>query len=783
MANDVRLGVTLTGMAQVRTGLASLQAGMQRFAQANTATLGGMGKGLVTLQNGFRNYNQAVATTTQTLHRHTNAVTRAGIATNAAFSGRTMASVAGLASSIRLLNGSMVGLGATATSAFRTLTGFKAIVTATAGVGLGVWLVGLADKYTLLNAKIAIVTKSSEEQKRAMDAIFEIAQRTRVPIAAVGQTYQRLALSGSHLGMTQSQVAAITETLGKALQVSGATASEAAGGMIQLTQAMSKGKLDGDELRSVFENMPPVVRALEVSMGKTRGELYKMASQGKITAYELSTAILRARVEIDAQFALIPRTVGQALTQLSNEFFRVFGEITTGNQSMRGLVASMDELRKVVASPEFASGLATILKFFTDTTIAAANFIASIDIAAIRLKGFSEKLKVVMSDPIVGNWGDRFRLIDFHTRQAIASLEKMKAETKEVVSTLGGMSLGAALVNQISIGFDAAAMSAEEAADKFKEFWSVYSGITGGGGGGDSGGGSKIQSMSEQMRSWVDHAIASGTASERFATGASILQQRLDAGIITLARYNELMRELRTQTDMMNFGDRAAAEAKSAVDAYQSIIPPLQLYAATLAEIRARQIETGMAGAEVAKLQGMAFSELAHTTLGAAGAMTGALSQMFEGNKAFAIANVVVHTAEAIAAALKNPPGPPFSYVYAAAAAATGAAQIAAIQSASPGSATAPSVGGGATGGASGGASGGGGRGRISGTRGAGKDRGRIISGEDGSEFIPPGGGPVFVMNFEREFISDDNNLGAFARKTSDRFSKEYKRRFGKRPF
>jgi len=77
---------------------------------------------------------------------------------------------------------------------------------------------------------------------------------------------------------------------------------------------------------------------------------------------------------------------------------------------------------------------------------------------------------------------------------------------------------------------------------------------------------------------------------------------------------------------------------------------------------------------------------MAQNWLGAAGAVSNALTAIFKDNKAVAIANAVINTAEAITAALKNPPGPPFSYIYAAAAAAAGAAQIATILATEPGS-------------------------------------------------------------------------------------------------
>lgn len=96
------------------------------------------------------------------------------------------------------------------------------------------------------------------------------------------------------------------------------------------------------------------------------------------------------------------------------------------------------------------------------------------------------------------------------------------------------------------------------------------------------------------------------------------------------------------------------------------------------------------AGAIDAETFGRAHQQLAlgmaQNWLGAAGAVTGALASIFKENKAFAIADAVINTAAAIVSALKNPPGPPFSFVYAAAAAAAGAAQIATILSTDMGS-------------------------------------------------------------------------------------------------
>lgn len=83
----------------------------------------------------------------------------------------------------------------------------------------------------------------------------------------------------------------------------------------------------------------------------------------------------------------------------------------------------------------------------------------------------------------------------------------------------------------------------------------------------------------------------------------------------------------------------------------------------------------------LAKANQMAAAAMHNAYAKAASSVSGALASLFKESKAVAIANALINTYEAVTAALKNPPGPPFSYVYAAAALANGMAQVQAIRS------------------------------------------------------------------------------------------------------
>jgi hypothetical protein len=112
-------------------------------------------------------------------------------------------------------------------------------------------------------------------------------------------------------------------------------------------------------------------------------------------------------------------------------------------------------------------------------------------------------------------------------------------------------------------------------------------------------------------------------------------------------------------------------------------------------------------GAINAKTYGIAMSQAAWSAQNAhaqaASKIVGNLQGVFGQAKGFAIAQAVINTYEAFTAALKGPPGPPWSYAIAASTLAAGFAQVQNIRSTNPGSAGSSS-GGGATAGTAGGA-------------------------------------------------------------------------------
>lgn len=183
----------------------------------------------------------------------------------------------------------------------------------------------LADTYTNTNARLGMITNSLAEQRSLQNDIFAAANRARGSYTEMASAASKMRmLAGDSFGSNQEAVA-FTELLTKSLKVSGAGTAEQNSAFLQLTQAMAAGRLQGDEFRSVMENAPMVADAIAQYMGKSKGELKELSSQGLITADIVKNAMFQAAGDIEGKFNTMPMTFRDVGTMMLNSFLETFG--------------------------------------------------------------------------------------------------------------------------------------------------------------------------------------------------------------------------------------------------------------------------------------------------------------------------------------------------------------------------------------------------------------------------------------------------------------------------
>ena len=181
------------------------------------------------------------------------------------------------------------------------------------------------DRMTVVRNKIRSLYDDEKQVTEITDEIYRSAQDARTSMDSFATTFLKVQLSTERYGLSAEQAIQITNTLAKAMVVGGATASETASVMLQFSQALSKGKLDGDEFRSVMENSPVLMRALAKEAGKVMGvvgagqkELMQWSRKGQLTIDILLQALLNAEGEIGERFNRTSETIDQSFTKLSN---------------------------------------------------------------------------------------------------------------------------------------------------------------------------------------------------------------------------------------------------------------------------------------------------------------------------------------------------------------------------------------------------------------------------------------------------------------------------------
>lgn len=230
----------------------------------------------------------------------------------------------------------------------KQLAGFVAAYASIRTLGA---LAKVSDEATAISGRLRVATKTQEEFNAAQDETFDIAQRTRSSWQETVSLYARVSSASGSLGISQKEQLELTESVAKALALSGSYGAEAEGVMRQFGQALGNGRVQAEEFNSILDGGSRIVDALAKHFGIARDQVKKYVNDGKVSSRDLATAMLKDRADIDASFAKMPGTIGGAFTQVRNSFVRFMGDANDAT----GAAASFSGLLQDVANdlPKF----------------------------------------------------------------------------------------------------------------------------------------------------------------------------------------------------------------------------------------------------------------------------------------------------------------------------------------------------------------------------------------------------------------------------------------------
>lgn len=205
----------------------------------------------------------------------------------------------------------------------------------------------MADDMRLLAARVDVAAGSVDAGSVAMGRLVAISRQTQTAVDGNVEVFTRLNASIVAMGGTQNDTLRITELLGKAIKVSGASAIEGKSAMVQFGQALGSGKLAGDELRSLLETAPYLMKQLATGLGVPIGALKQLGEDGKLTADVVTNALSKAATQIEADFAKFPQTVGGALDvalDAANRANEKFDQLSGTSTALTGVTKGFGEV-------------------------------------------------------------------------------------------------------------------------------------------------------------------------------------------------------------------------------------------------------------------------------------------------------------------------------------------------------------------------------------------------------------------------------------------------------
>ena len=293
----------------------------------------------------------------------------------------------------------------------------------------------MADTYTKVRGQVAIFSHSVQETNQVMEELFKVAQRTRQPIDAVGNSFHQLSIASSALGASQNQILKFTEAIGMALAVQGTSAETAKGGILQLGQAMNEGIVRAQEYNSMINSMPIVLKAAAMNIdgvGGSLAKLRKLMLDGKLYSKDFFAAVLKGSDMIREYFDRSGKTIAQSFTIMRNAMVKYVGDMDQSYQISQKFFAAaqwgaehindLANAMMILAAPRIVSGIVAVTRAVVAMNVAMlanpwAALATAVTMAITALALYRDEIVLVQDGQV--SLGDYMRASWDYTTKAV----------------------------------------------------------------------------------------------------------------------------------------------------------------------------------------------------------------------------------------------------------------------------------------------------------------------------------------------------------------------------
>ena len=237
-------------------------------------------------------------------------------------------------------------------------------------------LTDTSDSIKLQKARLSAYNTSGFSDDVMYNVIGKSALASRSSLSATSDLVNRMLATGVYSGANAiPQSAKFAEAVNKSLILGGANAKETESVLLQLSQALGQGTLQGQELKAIRQYAPRMGEYLAEGLNMqgifdkevTFGDLKELGSQGELTADRITKAFELMSDKINEDFAAMPWTVEQVKESITTMFDMMMSNLTSNGAGMKSFYQSITDIMDWLQSEDsiqFWETLSTIVDGF-----------------------------------------------------------------------------------------------------------------------------------------------------------------------------------------------------------------------------------------------------------------------------------------------------------------------------------------------------------------------------------------------------------------------------------
>lgn len=256
-------------------------------------------------------------------------------------------------------------------------------------------LIGMADEWTNITARVRLATDSAEELALVQERLGRIADSTYRSYGEAADQFASTNRMMRELGFTTQDTLDSAEALGLALVAGGADAQRGATALDAWGKSVAQGRVATEQWQTILLQVPRVAQAMADGLGKTTAEMTELARAGKLTADVVVPALISQMGTLNDEVESMPTEFRDAVMRSANALLVLVGGLNDTYGATASLVTGIEYLvENLDTVSRIAAGAAIGMLASKMTLMAAATARAAVGMVQSRAAAIAETVAI-----------------------------------------------------------------------------------------------------------------------------------------------------------------------------------------------------------------------------------------------------------------------------------------------------------------------------------------------------------------------------------------------------